>query len=83
MAAYTSPETKHAIIKAVQDDGLTVTEAARQYGVTTKSIYRWLKDGVKDSNQNLILELNRLRRENEQLYAMLGRATVQLQRPKK
>jgi hypothetical protein len=35
-----------------------------------------------DGNKNLILELNRLRKENEQLYKLLGRATAELNRPK-
>lgn len=76
-------ETKQAIIAAIRDHGVKVTDASREYGVTTKSIYRWLQDGVEEGSQNLILENNRLKRENEQLYAMLGRATAQLQRPKK
>lgn len=83
MAAYISPETKQAIIKAVRDDGITVTHASREYNVSTKTIYRWLREGVKDDQQSLILENNRLKKENEQLYAMLGRATAMLQRPKK
>lgn len=83
MAAYISPEIKQAIIKAVRDDGVTVTDAAHQYNVSTKTIYRWLREGVQDGQQSLVLENNRLKKENEQLYAMLGKATAMLQRPKK
>ena len=83
MAAYIKPETKQTIIAAVRDDGLSVTEAGRQYGVSTKSIYRWLQDEVPDGQRNLILENARLKKENEQLYAMLGRATAMMQRPKR
>ncbi len=83
MGSVVNPETKQAIMSAIRDEGMKVTDASRRYGVTTKSIYRWLQDGVEDGSQNLILENNRLKKENEQLYAMLGRATAQLQRPKK
>ena len=83
MAAHTAPEIKQAIIAAIPDDGLKVTETASQYGVSVKAIYRWLQDEVPDGQRNLILENNRLKKENEQLYAMLGKATAMMQRPKK
>jgi regulator of replication initiation timing len=62
---------------------LTVVEAARQYNLGPKAIYRWMKDGVVDSSSSLILENNRLKKENEQLYNLLGRATVELKQSKK
>ena len=71
MAAHTAPEIKQAIIAAVRDDGMKVTDASREYGVSVKAIYRWLQDEAPDGQRNLILENNRLKKENEQLYAML------------
>jgi hypothetical protein len=53
-----------------------------EYNVSSKSIYTWLREGVVDGNRSLILELNRLRKENEQLYRLLGRATAEMQRSK-
>ncbi len=76
-------ETKAAAIRAVREEGMTVTEAAIQYGVTTKSIYRWLKEGVVNHDASLVLEVNRLKKELQQAYALLGRATAEMQRPKK
>lgn len=61
---------------------MSVSEAASTYHVNAKTIYYWLRSNVVDSDKNLILELNRLRKENEQLYKMLGRATAELNRPK-
>lgn len=83
MSQYISDETKKAIIAKIKDEGMRVTDASLEYSVSTKSIYRWLKDGVTDGSQNLILENNRLKKENEQLYALLGRATAEMKRPKK
>jgi transposase-like protein len=76
-------ELKSEIITKIRDEGISVLEASRQYNVNPKSIYVWLRDGVVNSSNSLILENNRLKKENEQLYNLLGRATVELKRPKK
>lgn len=78
----TDQNTKAEIITKIRDEGKPVTEVAAQYGISSKTIYTWLRDGVINSNTSLILQLNRLRKENEQLYNLLGRATVELKRPK-
>jgi len=76
------PNLRAEIVSKIRHDGMSVSEASAQYGVNSKSIYYWLREGVVDGNRNLILELNRLRKENEQLYKLLGRATAEMQRPK-
>lgn len=70
---------RNEIITKIRHEGMTVPEASRQYGVTTKSIYRWLRDNVGDSTT---LEVNRLKRENEQLYTIIGKITAELKRSK-
>lgn len=79
----TDPETKAEILRQIRDHGISVTDANSTYGVSPKNIYRWLQEHVVDGNRNLVLELNRLRKENEQLYKLLGRATAEMQRSKK
>jgi transposase-like protein len=76
------PDTKLEILDNVRNNGMRVSEAANKYGVTSRTIYGWLKKEVVGSDRNLILENNRLKKEIEQLYNMLGRATVELKRPK-
>lgn len=76
------PEIKATILAKIRDEGISVTEAANTYGVSSKTIYTWLRSGVVDSNKNLILENNRLKKEIEQLYKLLGRASAELNRPK-
>lgn len=83
MAQFIANETKQEIINKIRNDGLSVRDASTDYGISTKSIYRWIRDGVSGGDQNLILENNRLKKENEQLYALLGRATAEMKRPKK
>lgn len=76
------PNLRAEIVSKIRNDGMSVSEASATYGISSKSIYYWLREGVVDGNRNLILELNRLRKENEQLYKLLGRATAEMQRPK-
>ena len=76
------PEIKAQALEDVRSNGIKVSEAAVKYGVDPGTIYGWLRKGVANSERNLILENNRLKKENEQLYNLLGRATVELKRPK-
>jgi transposase-like protein len=79
----TDPKLKAEIVSKVRNEGMRVSDISAQYGISSKSIYTWLREGVVDGNRNLILELNRLRKENEQLYRLLGRATAEMQKSKK
>jgi len=79
----TAQHIKAEIINKVRDEGMSVVQASDQYGINSKSIYTWLRDGVVNGSANLILENNRLKKENEQLYNLLGRATAELKHPKK
>ena len=79
---HTDPAIKAEIMSKIRDGGMRVTEAADKYGLSSKTIYTWLRTGVVDGNRNLILENNRLRKELEIAYRVLGRATAEMQRPK-
>ena len=61
---------------------MRVSEASTTYDISSKSIYTWLRSGVTDPNKNLILENNKLRKELEMAYRLLGRATAEMQRPR-
>ena len=78
----TDPKVKVEILDKIRHHGVAVSTVAVATGVSTKTIYRWLRDGIVDKDRNLILENNRLRKENEQLYKMLGKATAELNRSK-
>lgn len=76
------PSIKDAAVDQVKNKGMPVSEVASKYSIDPRTIYNWLKKEVNGSDRNLILENNRLKKENEQLYNLLGRATVELKRPK-
>lgn len=73
---------KDEVLLKIRDGGLKVSDAANQYGISSKTIYAWLRAGVVDGDRNLILENNRLKKELEQAYRVLGRLTAESQRPK-
>lgn len=73
-------ETKNEILEKVKN-GMTVTEAAKQYAVSTKTIYTWLSNQTRPEIS--ILEYNRLKKENEELKRIIGIITLELERGKK
>lgn len=79
-----SSAVKEKIIAQIRDEGLSVAEASAKSGYATKTIYGWMRAGVETTGTgtNLILENNRLKRELEQAYALLGRAAAELKRSK-
>lgn len=78
----TDPNLRAEIVSKIRNEGLSVSEVSAQYNVSAKSIYTWLREGVVDGNRNLILENNKLKKELEQAYRIIGRFTAESQRPK-
>ncbi len=73
-------ETKAEILDKVKN-GMTIADAAKQYAISSKTIYTWLTNQVKPEVS--ILEYNRLRKENEELKRIIGIITLDLERGKK
>jgi len=73
-------EVKLEIIAKVKA-GTPVVQLAKEYGVSDKTIYNWLKAGVEHSVS--ALELVKARRENDQLKQIIGVLTLELEKAKK
>jgi transposase len=80
MAAPVKKDVKDEILDKIKNQGLDVASASEQYKVHYKTIYGWLKNGIVDANT---LEVNRLRKENKQLYLIIGEITAELKTQKK
>jgi transposase len=80
MAAPIKKEIKEEILDKIKNQGLSVGDASERYKVHIKTIYGWLKNGIGDVHA---LELNRLRKENTQLYRIIGEITAELKTQKK
>ena len=73
-------ETKKEILQKIKE-GLSVNDTAKQYGVSSKTIYTWLSNETRSPIS--ILEYNKLKRENDELKRIIGLITLELERGKK
>lgn len=74
-------ETKEQILRRIKDEGITVSQAAAEHGVSTKAIYNWMRSSTIIDHGTL--EINRLKRENKALAELIGYLTLNLERTKK
>ena len=75
------PAVKDRIIDKIKNDGLTVREAANEFGISVKAIYNWI--GAKGRTEPCALEMSKLRRENEALKQIIGQLLLDSERGKK
>lgn len=71
-----SPEVKQQILKRIKEEGVSVTQAAGEHGLSTQTIYGWIAKGVTAPPS--VLEVSRLKREVQTLHEIIGRLTVKL-----
>ena len=76
-----APEVKEQILKRIKEEGVSVSQAAKEHGVSEATIYGWLGKGVK--NAPTIGELVRLKRQNEELLALVGELTLKASQSQK
>lgn len=76
-----SKEIREQILNRIKNEGVTANQAANDAGVSPKTVYGWLAKGATgDPN---IVAFNRLKRENEGLYQLVGKLTSELTKIKK
>lgn len=73
-------EIKKEIIDKVKA-GEKVADLASKYGVSDRTIYVWLKRGVTDNVS--LMEFSHLKKENQELKAIVGSLMFQLEKLKK
>lgn len=68
-------DVKDQILKRIKDDGIPVSQVAQDHGLNPKLIYGWIAKGVT-ANPSL-LEVSRLKRENQALKELIGELTLE------
>jgi len=75
-------EIRDQILSRIKNDGITANQAANDAGVSPKTVYGWLAKESEASNCNL-LELSRLKRENQALCEIVGELSLEIKRAKR
>ncbi|MFH1967174.1 MAG: transposase [Patescibacteria group bacterium] len=73
-------EIKDEILSRIKQ-GQKVPQLASEYGVSDKSIYNWLSQGIQAEISTL--EFGRLQRERDDLLRLVGNLTLEVEKRKK
>jgi transposase-like protein len=79
---YYSKDLKEEIINKIKVEGIKAVEAAKRYGLAVNNIYRWVSAGIGGTRTHM-WEINRLKRENQELKQILGAMMFEKERGKK
>lgn len=80
MAKKINQEIKDKIADKIKSDGLSVAQAAKEFGINSNTVYGWLGKGKIGSDT---LELSKLRRENQQLKIIIAEVMLDSDKGKK
>lgn len=75
-------EIRDQVLSRIKNDGVSVTNAAHDAGISSKTVYGWLSHESRATNCNLI-EFNRLKRESQGLYEIIGKLTAHIEKSKR
>lgn len=81
MAKHIDAALRQQVLSDVKN-GMKVNEASAKHGVTTNSIYAWLK-AQADNTGTSALEVAKLRRENADLKEIIGMFALERKRAEK
>lgn len=76
-----APEVKTDILRRVKEEGVPVMTAAKDHGVSEKTIYGWLGKGAQGSPS--WSEFNRIQKQNKELFEVIGELTIKLSQSQK
>lgn len=76
-----APEIREQILKRIKEEGVSVVQAAKDAGVSDNTVYGWLGKGIKHAPT--FGELVRLKRQNEELLALVGELMLKMSQAQK
>lgn len=76
-----APEVKADIIRRIKEEGVSVSQAAKDHGLHETTIYGWLGTGAQGAPS--WSEFSKLQRQNKELFALIGELTVRLSETQK
>lgn len=74
-------EIKEEVLFRIKNEGLSVPDAAKHYGINPRTIYGWMASaGINNPSTKKLRDVTN---ENDRLYAIIGRLSTELNRIKK
>jgi len=83
MSKRISQEIKDKVIQKIKEEGLSVPQAAEEFGLARNTVYTWVSPSKNTKADPGILEISRLRRENMELKQIVGGMMLSTERGKK
>jgi len=74
-------EVKEQILNRIKNEGVSISQAAEDHGISARTIYGWL--GKKVEGQPTISDVLKLKRENTALKELVGEITLKLSETQK
>lgn len=74
-------EVREQILKRIKEEGIPVQQVSEEHGVSTKTVYSWLTKGA--SKNPSWVEVAKLKKQNQELLALVGEITVKLSQAQK
>lgn len=74
-------EIKDQILERIKNQGVNVSQAAAEHGISTNTIYGWISK--KTEGGPGALEVAKLKKENKELRELVGELTFQLSKSQK
>ncbi|HUY69667.1 MAG TPA: helix-turn-helix domain-containing protein [Candidatus Tyrphobacter sp.] len=74
-------EVRVQILRRIKDDGVSVSQAAKDAGVSERTVYDWLGKGAEGAPS--WAEFMKLKRENRALLELVGEITLKLSESQK
>lgn len=82
MAQFITSEQRAKVIASIKDDGVSIIDAAKTYGVAEKTIRKWLRQQGRNAHTSST-EVQRLRQQVIELQAIIGKMIWQQETKKK
>lgn len=78
----TNPAVKAEILDKVKNQGVSVYQASKDYHVSSNAIRNWLTSDMSGNARALLLENNRLKKELDNAYRVIGKLSTDASIPK-
>jgi len=73
-------DVKEYVLKKIKEDGRSVKDLAKEYGIGKTAIYKWLRDETEGSRDP---QLQRLQKENQLLKQLVAELSLKIRESEK